>query len=95
MSLFSTVSKILAAGEGGSSVFNGGEESSVSSSTNETHSSLNSEVQEEELVYSREPSTEPPESCSSDNYPSGTQRCFFINHVSGLFSCISLKLLQI
>ncbi|XP_057189828.1 acyl-CoA-binding domain-containing protein 5-B isoform X2 [Triplophysa rosa] len=68
----STDLNILAAGDGGSLVFNGGEESSVSSSTNETHSSLNTEVEEEELVYSREPSTEPPKFCSSDNYPSGT-----------------------
>ncbi|KAI7809192.1 acyl-CoA-binding domain-containing protein 5-B [Triplophysa rosa] len=62
--------QLSTAGDGGSLVFNGGEESSVSSSTNETHSSLNTEVEEEELVYSREPSTEPPKFCSSDNYPS-------------------------
>ncbi|XP_056598272.1 acyl-CoA-binding domain-containing protein 5-B isoform X3 [Triplophysa dalaica] len=56
---------ILAAREGGLLVFNGSEESSVSSSTNETHSSLNTEVQEDELVYCREP----PNSGSSDYYP--------------------------
>ncbi|XP_051990559.1 acyl-CoA-binding domain-containing protein 5-B-like [Xyrauchen texanus] len=60
----------LAAGRGGSTVFNGSEKNSTSSSTNDTHSSLNSEDEEEELVYSREPSTEPPEFCPSNNYPS-------------------------
>lgn len=65
--LFSTDLNILAAREGGSLVFNGSEESSVSSSTNETHSSLNTEVQEEELMYCREP----PNFGSSDYYPRG------------------------
>ncbi|XP_065124621.1 acyl-CoA-binding domain-containing protein 5-B isoform X2 [Paramisgurnus dabryanus] len=50
-----------------SPMLNVSEEISVSSLTSDTHSSLNTEEQEEELVYGLEPSTEPLEFCSSEN----------------------------
>ncbi|XP_051769783.1 acyl-CoA-binding domain-containing protein 5-B [Ctenopharyngodon idella] len=49
--LLSTDSSTLAAERGSLPVCNGSEENSVSSSTNETHSSLNTEEEEEELAY--------------------------------------------
>ncbi|XP_051553228.1 acyl-CoA-binding domain-containing protein 5-B-like [Myxocyprinus asiaticus] len=58
-------SRTLAEGRGGLPLFN----ESTSSSTSDTHSSLNTEEEEEELAYSREPTTKPPEFCQSNNYP--------------------------
>ncbi|XP_039532186.1 acyl-CoA-binding domain-containing protein 5-B isoform X1 [Pimephales promelas] len=50
-SLLSTVSSTHAAERGSLPVFNESEENSVSSSTNDTHSSLNTEEEDEELAY--------------------------------------------
>lgn len=44
-------SSTFAAGRGALSVFNGSEENSMSSSTEDAHSSLNTEEEEEELAY--------------------------------------------
>lgn len=49
--LYSADSSTFAAGRGGLSAFNRSEENSVSSSTDDTHSSLNTEEEEEELAY--------------------------------------------
>ncbi|XP_055058936.2 acyl-CoA-binding domain-containing protein 5-B isoform X2 [Misgurnus anguillicaudatus] len=59
--------RTLAEAGGRLPMLNVSEEMSVSSLTSETHSSLNTEEQEEELVYGLEPSTEPLEFCSSEN----------------------------
>jgi len=48
---YSAVSSTHAAERGSLPVFNESEENSVSSSTNDTHSSLNTEEEDEELAY--------------------------------------------